>query len=177
MEQLSPITRKTVAVGLAVLLLLLAIQYVVVPLASAIGSQRDELASLRQREAQLRAVIEQPMPAASHVPAGLAIGAASLPEARQRMQALLAGDAAVAGATLQLGAACPSDDPRQLCVEIDASGSEASVARFLSLAEHGPPAARFRSWQLGPPKSPLGQDQSLSLHFSGKATAVWQASK
>lgn len=170
-EQMSPLTRRIVAVGMLVLLILLVLQYVIVPLAGAIASQRDELAALRTREARLHATLRRDLPKASSIRPAQAVTAPNAIQATQHLQALLAGDAAVAGATLQLGPPCPPSTPTPpLCVEIAISGREASVSHFLSLAEHGTPLIRFRPWQLTP-----GQGNDTQLHWAGRALAVWRS--
>jgi len=169
-EQMSPLTRKIVAVGLLVLLPLLAFQYVIGPLVGGIAGQRDELAALRTREARLRATIHRRLPKASSVGPAQSVSAVNEAQATQRLQAMLAGDAAVAGATLQLGPPCaPQAPPESLCVQIAVSGSEASVSHFLSLVEHGVPIIRFRVWQLA--SGPGGDNQ---LHLTSRALAAWR---
>jgi hypothetical protein len=59
---------------------------------------------------------------------------------------------------------------RLLCAEIAVSGSEVGIAHFLRLAEHNRPVIRFMAWQLTP-----GSGIDTQLHFTGHATAVWQA--
>lgn len=170
-EQMSPLTRRIVAVGLAVLLILIAIQYAIVPLAIGIGERRDELASLQTREARLRATIRRPLPKASSVPPAQTVNAANAMHATQRLQALLAGDAALAGVTLQLGAPCASKtSPTLLCVQIAVLGPEAGVSHFLSQIEHGAPAIRFQSWQLA-----AGQGSDNQLHMTAQARAAWRS--
>jgi len=170
-EQMSPLTRKIVAVGLLVLAVLLVLQYVIAPLIGGIAGQRDELAGLRIREARLRATIHRSLPKASSVGATQVVAVLNEAQATQRLQALLAGDAAVAGATLQLGPPCtPPAPPGSLCVQIAVSGGEASVDHFLSRVEHGVPVIRFRVWQLT-----SGQGGDSQLHLTGRALAAWRS--
>jgi len=170
-EQMSPLTRRIVAVGLLVLAILLIVQYVIAPLAGGISGQRDELAALRIREARLRATIRRPLPKASSLGPAQVVEARNETQATQRLQALLAGDAAVAGATLQLGPPCtPPASPGSLCAQIAVSGKEASVSHFLSQVEHGNPVIRFRVWQL---TSGQGDDSQLCL--TGRALAAWRS--
>ena len=169
-DQMSPLTRRIVAIGLLVLLALLLVQYVLAPLVGAIVDQRDALTALRAREWRLHATARRTLPEASKVRPGQAIIAPSPAQGSQRLQALLAGDAALAGVSVQLGPPCaPNHKPALLCVDLAVSGTEADIARFLNSVEHGTPIVRFRTWQLTP-----GQGTDIQLHFSGRALAVWQ---
>jgi Tfp pilus assembly protein PilO len=169
-DQMSPLSRRIVAVGLLVLLVLLLVQYVLAPLASAIVDQRDALTALRARETRLQATARRTLPNASDVQPGQAIIAPSPSQGAQRLQALLAGKAALAGVSVQLGPPCaPKDEPALLCADLAVSGTEADMARFLNSVEHGAPVIRFRMWQLTP-----GQGVDTQLHFNGRAVAVWQ---
>jgi Tfp pilus assembly protein PilO len=170
-EQISPLTRKIVAAGLLVLMVLLTIQYVIAPLAGAIAGQRDELAALRTRKARLQATVLRALPKASLVQSGQAVPAPDTLRAMQHLQTLLAGDAAVVGATLQLGPPCAGEaPPAPLCAQIAVSGSEASISHFMSLVEHGAPVIRFRQWQMA-----SGQAGDSQLHLTGQAFAVWRS--
>jgi Tfp pilus assembly protein PilO len=168
--EMSPLTRRIVAVGLLVLMVLLGLQYVALPLAGAIMDQRDELAELRLREARLGATMDRMLPKVSKVRPEQVIAAATQPQAIQRMQAMLAGDAAMAGVTLQLGPPCTIEQSQQLCADVALSGKEGDVAHFLSVVEHGSPVVRFQRWQLAP-----GQGTDTQLHFMGRAIAVWRS--
>jgi hypothetical protein len=169
-DQMSPLTRRIAAVGLLVLLVLLLVQYVLAPLVGAIVDQRDALTALRAREMRFQATARRTLPPASNVRPGQAIIAPSPAQGSQRLQALLAGKAALAGVSVQLGPPCaPKDKPALLCTDLAVSGTEADIARFLNSVEHGAPVIRFRTWQLTP-----GQGTDTQLHFSGRALAVWQ---
>lgn len=167
--EMSPLTRRIVAVGLLVLMVLLGVQSVAVPLVGAIMNQRDELAALKLREARLRATMDRTLPEVSKVRPEQVIAAATPPQAIQRSQAVLASDAAMAGVTLQLGPPCNTGQPQLLCTDVAVSGKEAGVSHFLSVIEHGPPVIRFQRWQLVP-----GQGTDTQLHFTGRAMAIWR---
>lgn len=169
-EQLSPLTRRIVAIGLLVLVLLILVQWVVVPIIQTIGDQRDDLATLRNRHARLVATAKRLLPDASTMPPGLAIGATDSTAAGHRLQALLAGSASIAHVALSPGNITALPGTAHLVgAEIVVGGTEAEVTRFVSLVEHGSPALRFRHWRLSP-----REGASDAVQFSGQVIAAWE---
>jgi hypothetical protein len=185
-DQLSPFTRKIVAVGLLVLAMLLVVQLIIAPLFSAIGDQRAELADLRARRVRLEATRARLLPDGSTMPMALAIGAPDRAAAQLRLRALLTGSAGIAGVTLVANAApATADRPQEVAIDLSATGSEAALTTFASLVEHGTPLIRFRHWRIGQdetPAPPLGALPGVSapsvptLRLNGLAVAVWAPS-
>jgi hypothetical protein len=186
-DQLSPLTRRIVAVGLLVLIVLLAVQLIIAPLFSAIGDQRAELADLRARRVRLEATKARLLPDGSTMAMALAIAAPDRAAAQLRLRALLTGSAGIAGVTLVATASsATADRPRDVAIDLSASGTEAALTTFASLVEHGTPLIRFRHWQIGrdetalPPPGALpgalpgGSAPSVpALRLTGLAIAVW----
>lgn len=169
-EQMSPLTRRIVAVGLLILLLLVALQAVVVPLAGALGNQRAELTELSARHARLAATAKRLLPDTSTVPPGLAITAPDPARAGGRLEALLAGGASIAGVKLdQTPAHSLAGQQRLIGSEIVVTGPEAGVTNFVSLVEHGSPTLRFRHWQLV-----AGDSAQAPVRFTGLVVAAWE---
>ena len=77
MTDISPLTRRIVAVGILVLAILLGLQLIIMPVVNGIQLHRAELTELRAREARLTALLHRPPPQVSTMPAGLAISASS----------------------------------------------------------------------------------------------------
>lgn len=170
-EQMSPLTRRIVAVGLLILVLFIALQLIVLPLAGALRDQRAELTELSARHARLAATAKRLLPDASTVPPGLAITAPDPARAGARLQALLAGSASIAGVKLDQTPPHPlAGQPRLIGSEIVVTGPEAGVANFVSLVEHGSPTMRFQHWQLV-----AGDRTQTPVRFTGLVVAAWEA--
>jgi len=168
-EQMSPITRRIVAVGLVILVVLLAGQFLLLPIGEAIADQHDDLSALRSRRARLVATARRLMPDSSTMPPGLAVAATDPASAGKRLQALLSGSAATAGVTLTQGVALPvAGSSRILGINLVATGTEAGLSSFASLVEHGSPVIRFQHWRM------TMSDAPTTMHFEGFAVAAWQ---
>lgn len=169
-DQMSPLTRRIVAGGLLILLLLVALQLIVLPLMGALGDQRTELTELGARHARLSATSKRLLPDASAMPPGLAITAPDPAHAGGRLQALLVGSASIAGVKLNQTPPHPlAGQPRLIGSEIVVTGPEAGVTSFVSLVEHGSPALRFRHWQLV-----AGDAAQAPVRFTGPVVAAWE---
>ena len=169
-EQVSPLTRRIVAVGLLILVLLVGLQGILLPLASRISDQREELAILRDRAAHLKDINDRPLPPMSALPAHAAIKAIAAGPALERLRAAISQAATASGVTLN-GVAPPSSaGPAQhLDLEVSATGSEEALTQFVGLLEHGDPLMRWESWRIQPGSA---TDQPLTL--SGRVAAAWE---
>lgn len=171
MHALSPATRRILAIGLLILALLLALQWLLLPLAGTIQAQREELVGLRSRAAHLAAVRDQPLPRMSSLPAHSTIRAAAAGPALDQLKVAVNQAASAAGVTLR-GMIAHSAADRSgalLALDIDATGSEEAITRFVGLLEDGDPLVRFESWRLQAGATP---DQPLAL--SGRLAAAWE---
>src|ERR1041385_9199763 len=101
MDQFSPITRRILAAGLLILLLLLVLQGLLLPLLGAIQEKREELAGLRNRNAHLSDVRDRPLPRMSVLPAGATIRAPASAAAIARLEMVTRQAADTAGINLR----------------------------------------------------------------------------
>lgn len=169
-DQVSPLTRRVVAIGLLVLILLVGLQGIIVPLISGISDQREELAILRDRAAHLKDINDRPLPAMSALPAHAAIKAMAAGPALERLRAAISQAAAASGVILN-GVAPPSTavPAQHLDLDLSATGSEEALTQFIGLLEHGDPLMRWESWRIQP-ESAAGRPLTLS----GRVVAAWE---
>lgn len=152
-------TRRTVAAGLLVLVLLLVIDIVISPLAAAVGDMRGELALLKAREARLEAAKQWP---AAEADAGRYEGLllpGSEAGAREALATRLERAAEAQG--LDAPPAAVSVVPRGEGLAVEArlavSGPHDAVLGFIAEIEAGSPLVRFSSLDLVPVPSQTGE--------------------
>ncbi len=169
-QEFSPRTRRIVAIGILVLLALLAVQ-LSAAVARAVSNSLDELEESRFRLARLEAIRARPAaPPPRPIPEELTFQAASYDEAAA--QALAAVNAAAASAQLVLPtvSALPRDEANPNLIRISVAGSapEQAVLTFIGEIEKASPAVRLRSWN-----ATAAEGQPPALIFEGVAVAAW----
>ena len=169
MEGISPITRRIVAAGLLILGLLLALQWMLLPLISLIVERREELASLRGRAAHLIAIRDQPLTRLSSFPMRATIKASAVDPALQRMKIIANQAAIAAGVNIHGLIAHPpaADATHLLLLDIEVTGSEEALTRFANLLERGDPLVRFEHFRMQ-----AGDARPMTL--TGRLTAAWE---
>ncbi len=169
-DQFSPLTRRIVAVGLLILVLLIGLQGILLPVANRISDQREELAVLRDRAAHLQDISDRPLPAMSALPAHAAIKAMAAGPALERLRAAISQAATASGVALNgVAASSAGGSTQRLYLDVNATGSEEALTQFIGLLEHGDPLMRWESWRI---QSGSATDQPLTL--SGRVAAAWE---
>ena len=165
-------TRRVIAVGLAVLLALLFLQWVVVPLTSLIVDMRSDIASLKAREQRLAGAANWPPASADDVPR---VQGLLLPADPGRARTVLSSHLAELAQRYDLTAAPP-------VVTVEGEGAEAiyvatwsvagihdNVLRLIADSESGRPLLRMRSLSLEPVLSGAG-DLSAELVLEARGS-------
>jgi len=170
-EQFSPLTRRLVAAGLAILLLLLLIQVVAMPVTGLLRSSLADLAASRARLERLEAISARPdQPHSKPAPPGLAI------EARDTTSAGAALVNAIGAARQRAGlqaldiSPAPSDPrhPDHVAAQIHCVGAMDAVLALANELERAHPLIRFSAWKIEPV-----QGQAAQLQLSGTVEAAW----
>lgn len=167
-QSFSPLTRRILAVGLLVLLVLLGLR-LAAGLGGAISSSLEELEDSRFRLARMEALRTRAAPpAADPLPAGLTLAAASHEDAAAQALAAVNGAAGAAQLTLARAAPLPQEpgNPNLVQVTLSAAGPEAAVLAFVSELEKSTPPVRLASWRIA--AAPGG-----GLAVEGVAAAAW----
>lgn len=160
---LSPITRKLLALTLLVVAILLAVNLIVVPLADAVGAAVSELRDARFRTERLAALAARPPPAPGDVVrSDCCLAGPSVAAARAELRGVIAAAAADVHVTLDRQSDGPADPahPGAVTLDITASGDEASVVSFIATLEHGAPIVRLMQWRLTAMQSPASATSS-----------------
>jgi len=171
MEAFSPITRRILAAGLLILGALVTLQWLLLPLIGAIEERREELAVLWGRAAHLKALEARALPARSVLPPRSTIKAPAAGPALKRFKMAIKDASTRAGVELRSMAPHPAggEATQQLSIDIDASGSEEALTRFVGLLEDGELLMRLESSRIQAGGAP---DKPLIL--TGKLLAVWE---
>lgn len=145
-------TRRFIAAGLALLLVLLALQWIVVPMIATIAAWRDELALLEAREARLLAARSWPDREAGDAPIAAWLVEGSEAEARDRLIDHVTGIAAAQGLEeLRTGISVEERDAgRAYILSLSVSGPHDAVMQLISGIERGSPLLRARSLSIVP---------------------------
>lgn len=169
---LSPQVRRILAVGLAVLLLLLG-GSLIAKLANATGEALDDLEDARFRSARLTALSQRPPTAAgTPIPEDLLFRGPALEAAQIDFAGRIAAAAANAQLTLDPAPALPPDGiSPALRMPIAATGPEQSLLSFVNQLEQGRPVIRLSSWRIAPQADPA------LLRIEGVAIAAWEGAK
>ena len=152
-------TRRVIAVGLALLTLLLVTQLVLAPLVSAIETSREQLDLLRAREQRLSAALDWPAPsAATRRTEGLLVHGRDQ-AIRSLLTRRLAFLADGKGLTMPPTVIDLERRPqsRLYTVSVSVSGPHDSVIGFISEIERGRPLMRLRTLSLLPVPSQSGE--------------------
>lgn len=170
----SPFTRRTLAIGLALLAVLLGVNLVVVPLTSWISSQIAALDDARFALARIEAVAARPLPPrGTPVPRRLYLDVADEAAATAGLAAVLSSAGAAEGLQVQTQSASDGrSDDHIVQASLVATGSEAAVLRLINALERGRPAVRLREWTLEAPPAANGAAPG-TVSFRGTAIAVW----
>ena len=144
--------RRFIAAGLALLLALLALQWIVLPIITTIGAWRDELALLEAREARLLAARSWPDRPAGDAPIEAWLVEGSEEEARDRLIDHVIGIAAAQGLEeLRTSMSVEERDAgRAYIVSLSVSGPHDAVIQLISEIERGTPLLRARSLSIVP---------------------------
>lgn len=170
-----PLSQRIIALGLAVLVVLLALQWVVLPLMAAMTEGRAELMTLRERRAMLISAktwpgVTPPPAAAAH---WLLRGRAA--DLRRQVTAQMQAQAGSHGVTLSAvtvevpGASNPDGGQQMVSITLAASGPQDAMLRWIAAIERGTPVMRAKTLRLQPI---AGRDGTLSLDAVFLAMAV-----
>lgn len=170
-EQFSPLTRRLVAAGLAILLLLVLVQAVAMPVSGLLRTSLVDLGASRARLQRLEAISARPdQPHSEPVPAGLAIEAHDAPGAGAAL--VNAIGAARQRASLQaLDVSLAPGDPRlpdHVAAQIHCVGPMDAVLTLANELERARPLIRFSAWKIEPV-----QGQVAQLQLTGTVEAAW----
>lgn len=172
-DSFSPLTRRILALGVLVLLLLLGARVAATVVEGASGSLQ-ELRDRRFVLARLEAVRSRPLPVrARPLPPGLHIQAASYEQASAIAASAIRGAAAAAQLTLTSVAVEPPQPANRGLIELRVAGKgpELAALAFVEHLERGQPAIRLRSWRMAAdPATP-------ELAIEGVAAAAWGPSQ
>lgn len=203
MAQFSPLSRRIVAIGIAVLALLGLINLVIVPLYGLTTGSLSDLEDARFQRARLEAIAARPpLPRSEPVPASLYVAAPDRQRASDALIAAIGGTAA--GYEVQLDSVTPIDAdpgrPETVGVRFTARGEQDKILAWINDLERGSPAAYFADWSLGPgsdgaaasvsPAIPAAASEEgapaatpppaaapsgqIQLMFTATATAIWK---
>ncbi len=170
LSQFSPLTRKILAIGLLILVLLLAWRLILSPVATQMEVSLTELDDARFQRVRLENLQARPKPEkAVALPEDMVFGAENREEAATGLGSYISGLASQNGLQVANITARPGGDTdKLLAFDLALIGEEISVARFINQAERGSPMIRFRSWQIE-----AGSENDPNLQFSGQAVGAW----
>jgi hypothetical protein len=198
MAQFSPFTRRVVAIGILILLVLGAIDLVIAPLYALTANSLSGLEDARFRRARLEAIeARPPVPSAEPVPASLYLAAPDRQHAADALLAAIGASAARYEVQLDSVAPLPADSSRgaAIAVTVAARGEHDKLLAWINELERGAPAIHFADWSLAPDTGPAGTPATgmpgvapavgpqagvpaapgmpLRLLFGATAVAVW----
>ena len=194
-----PLSQRIIALGLALLLLLLALQWVIMPLISHMAAARSDLAMLRERRAML--ISAKSWPGVTPPPAAAAqwLLRGRVNELRRQLTASMQAQAQSHGITLsaitvdlpaggaRTGDAGPAETTAEtaagtaaetagstsgaqpVMITLAASGPHDAMLRWIAAMERGTPVMRAKTLRLQPI---AGRDGTLSLNGVYQAMAV-----
>lgn len=191
MAQFSPLTRRIVALGIAVLALFGLINLVLAPIYSVTAGSLSGLEDARFQKARLEAIAARPpLPRSDPVPEALYMPA---PDRQRASDALIAAIGASASRyEIQLDSVTPvAPEPGRLATvgaAVAARGEQDKILAWINDLELGTPAIYFPTWSLAgqldgaipaaegapPPAPAMPAGGPLNLAFSGSATIVWE---
>jgi hypothetical protein len=168
---LSPASRRLVALGLLVLVLVSALNFIVMPVSGAISAALDALAEARFERARLVAIDEGPrLRKGIPVPAALLLRAPTHDVAGATLVNLIRTAADAQKITLDPVVPLVADPARPMTVGVGfaTTAPEADVAAFISALEQGEPAVRLDQWKLSAVENTGGQ-----VRLEARAMALW----
>jgi len=169
--QLSPFTRKLLALTILFLLLAGVINLLVVPLVGLVHDNVAHLADVRFERLRLETIEARPNPPPGDpVPQELYIHAADARAAAAQLSSLITAAAQGNGLTVEQSTESLPDppNPRLVAAQIRLSGPEAGMMRFLNALEGGKPLVRLAQWTLAAPDAPGGP-----MQLDAEAVAAW----
>ena len=190
MAQFSPLTRRIVALGIAVLALFGLVNLVLAPIYSITAGSLSGLEDARFQKARLESIAARPpLPRSDPVPQEFYLGA---PDRQSASDALIAAiGASAARYEIQIDSVTPeSPEPGRaatVSATVVARGEQDKMLAWINDLERGTPAVYFASWSLAAqpdgavpaaegapavPSSPTGGP--LILAFNGSASIVWE---
>ena len=174
MESMSPGTRQFVAVALLILVVLLALELVIEPLATGMSGSLTALHDARFRRARLVLLDARPLPpAGTPVPPALLVHAPGRLQAAQTVAALVG--AAAARAEVTPGNTTPLDpdpaNPRRVGVSLTATGTETSIENLVGEIERATPLLRLTRWTIVAPDK-----AGDPVRLEADVVAVWSGS-
>jgi len=172
-EQLSPFTRKFLAIGILLFALLFGVTAIVLPTATAIQDMLDRLGDSRFELARLEAIDQRKPPVLGEVvDPTLMVTAPSREIAIEQLAALTNSAAATSAVTLERNdPAAPNGNAAVISLDIVAVGPELALSSFLNEVERGRPAIRFARWRIDGEPDPVNG----TIRFEGRAVAAWSS--
>lgn len=178
LERLSPTAHRLLAVGIAVALLLGAINLILIPIASAVRSSLSDMEDARFRLSRLEAILQRPAPAAGEpIPPSLYIRAATKRQATEQMAETIKQAAHRNQIEVEtLSVASPGKGRERIIdVPLAVRGPQERLIPFITEIERGQPQMRWSGWALTIEDAPPGDAAStVRLRLSGTASAVWE---
>lgn len=191
MAQFSPLTRRIVALGIAVLAMFGLVNLVLAPIYSVTAGSLSGLEDARFQKARLEAIAARPpLPRSDPVPQSLYLAA---PDRQQATDALIAAiGASAARYGIQLDSVTPATPeparPATVTATVAARGEQDKMLAWINDLERGAPAIYFATWSLAaqpdgsipaaegaPPPAPAAPAGGpLMLAFTGNASIVWE---
>lgn len=164
----SPFTRRLLAIGILLLLVLGAIQLIVAPLYTLTANSLSGLEDARFRRARLESIAARPpLPNSSPVPASLYLTAPDRQRATDLMLATIGGSAGRYQIQIDSIAPLAAESSRgaAIAVTVAARGEHDKVLAWINELERGTPNVHFADWSLAP-------DSSAPLAAAGAAAAM-----
>jgi hypothetical protein len=174
-EQFSPLTRRVVAAGLAILLFLLLIQSVAMPVNGLVRTSLADLGASRARLQRLEAISARPdQPHSEPAPAGLAIEARDATSAGAALVNTIGAARQRAGLQALDVSPAPGDPrlPDHVAAQVHCVGPMEAILTLANELERARPLVRFSAWKIEPV-----QGQASQLQLTGTVEAVWTASQ
>lgn len=171
MSELSPFMRRILAIGILLLFLLCAIEFIVIPINGKIETSRDALADSRYEIIRLQGIIDRPdPPAGKALNPSLLLKAANHEEAQNALQNLLANLAAQNN--IEITTIFATDDKPLtglITANISVAGDEISVTNFLTQIENNQILMRMVDWNIE-----YDEDAPNQVKFSSRLLASWE---
>ena len=171
MREFSPFIRRVLAIGILLLFLLCAIEFIIIPINGKVGSSRDTLADSRFEVSRLQSIIGRPDP-----PSGKTLDPSSLlkaedhENAQNALQALLANLAAQNN--IEVTTLFGVDDKHLtglIRADVSVSGDEISIINFLTQIENNQILMRMINWNIE-----YDEDIPHHIKFNSQLLAVWE---
>jgi hypothetical protein len=171
MGDFSPVTRRILAVGILIFLLIVTISWIVTPALSLVDTKLDELADLRFRRARLDALLKRPTPPASvPIPSSLYVSAPNREAAAEQVLVGIRDIAVQHQVLIEQATVLPagSGTPSHITINLAASGPEVNLVAFINALERGTPMIRLSPWKLASQDNP-----QMPLHLAAQAFFTW----